>query len=98
MKPKKINCSKVYTLGHKYHMYKTEIESNKKRLMDIKNNINEAWSGKDGDTFARKFEDHINSLNEIISLLQSEGNILIDNALTHSNNDDDFATIMRRRD
>ena len=95
----RIKPAKLYALGSKYYMYRDRVSYDKHRLMAILDGIQGAWrSGGDRDIFIKNYEEHVKSLLEIIFFLEEQSGILKSNALAHSDNDNKFATKMKRSD
>lgn len=92
----RIDSAKVYETGCKYIMYKDLIGYNQKKLNDIRESMKNAWHGSDYETFSKSFEKHINEIKTLTNFLENESEILKKSALAHSNNDNNFADIIKR--
>lgn len=94
----KINCRKVYETGLTYDKASELIKENQTELSNISSSIEGAWTGGDSNNFKVSFNEHIKSLDDIISFLEDKANILKGNALDHNTVDNNFSAKMKRSD
>ncbi len=94
----KINCKKVYLTGNKYNEEAEKIKNNQVKLKNIKENIAVIWSGIDSEQFQNRFLEHIDGLDDIVSFLNEEADILKGNATGHGTVDNDFRDKTKRSD
>lgn len=94
----KINCRKVYETGLSYDRASELVKENQKKLFQISSAIGNVWTGSDSNNFQVSFNQHIQSLDEIINFLTEKASILKGNALDHSTIDNNFSIKMKRSD
>ena len=93
-----INPRKVYETGMKYHNYSDSIKMEQAKLIKIKEDIENSWTGVDIHNFQVSFENHIYLLDSIVDFLEEKSFILKENAQNHNVSDDNLKISMERSD
>lgn len=94
----KINCRKVYDTGLAYEDNAQQLSEIKKSLEDISSSVQNAWNGVDSTNFINKLNNHISSLDYLISFLNDKGKLLKNKAVKHNAVDNEFLSRIRRSD
>lgn len=92
----KINCRKVYETGLEYQNDADVIKEKKEKLQEISSSIDEAWTGMDSHNFQVSFNEHIKLLDNLISFLEENQEVLKNSALNHNIVDNNFKSKMKR--
>lgn len=94
----KINTRKVYDSGVLYKNQGEVASSIKNNLMNIADDIEKNFTGPAGHNFLVSFRTHISKLDDVIMILDENGDILKENALGHGSEDNTFASNVERSD
>lgn len=92
----KINCKKVYKTAMEFD----EINESYKNLLDkmkaVSNEIEEAWQGNDYQTFKNKFDNYIDSLNDVTIFFTNKSSAMKNTALKHGRLDNELKERIER--
>ena len=94
----KINTRKVYDSGVFYRNQADIVLSIRNNLLNIADDISKNYTGVASHNFLVSFKTHVAKLNDVLEVLDENGELLKENALSHGSEDTTFATKVERSD